>query len=74
MSQFPGIVCRGCSKDDELYEDSHGVFCHRCGPSVPMGQTKVYWYAGVTLDKDSKMIHHTSDAKGGLMPCPNTVL
>jgi hypothetical protein len=28
--------CRQCKKGDELYSDAHGIFCSRCGPSVPV--------------------------------------
>lgn len=62
------IVCSGCSKDDSLYEDNHGTFCSRCGPSVPM-RASIFWHYGITFDKEGKMVEYTSDGKGGLEPC-----
>ncbi|OWZ90386.1 hypothetical protein B9J07_27760 [Sinorhizobium sp. LM21] len=41
------IICSGCKKDDRLYEDSHGVFCERCGPSVPI--TRGFFMAKATM-------------------------
>jgi hypothetical protein len=36
------VVCRGCGQADQLYKDAHGIFCHRCGPSVPMAERTVF--------------------------------
>jgi hypothetical protein len=30
------MVCSECRSGDHLYKDAHGIFCRRCGPSVPV--------------------------------------
>lgn len=30
------LQCVSCHRSDRLYEDAHGVFCSRCGPSYPV--------------------------------------
>lgn len=37
------LECAECKKSDELYEDSHGTFCRRCGPSVPVNRMRTIW-------------------------------
>jgi hypothetical protein len=63
-----GFTCRGCEKSDRLYEDSHGVFCGRCGPSVGVKNSafKIIWYAGLTVDQEGKITHYGPDGAGGL--------
>jgi hypothetical protein len=51
--------CRECKRGDELYFDSHGIFCHRCGPSVPVDSGIYLGDATVIMGDKNYMARNT---------------
>ena len=49
-----GLVCANCKSNDELYSDSHGTFCRRCGPSYPLWQAGSMSYGRAALAKEQR--------------------
>ena len=71
------VICRGCKRNDSLYTDSHGTFCSRCGPGVPMMSGVFFATGTMRLYKDGEPVGeeyrcHDTSIWIEDEPCPNT--
>jgi len=51
---FEGMICVECERGDRLYSDVHGIFCARCGPSVPVKSEIELFCRGLAIERSSR--------------------